>query len=149
MRLNLKAMGHFKWKLVAATWAVSTILTFGAASSLVNAAHVRAVHVQSGKTPPKIDQTIVAIPAPELADIVKQMSVLHPDVKIDVRPNGNLRVAIRAEVHYGEWRAAMADLMQAGAPDTVFETVSICGAGCDGAYCAAEFSVKKIRYIVI
>lgn len=144
MNVDLKAMDHFRLKLMAATWALGLVLTVGAVSSFLNAVHLHAgASMHARKAVPRIELISSVLPSAELANIAQQISELHPGVKLTVTSGGNLRVAIESEMHYSAWRAAIADLMQSGTPETVFETISICGPGCDGSFCAAEFSVKK------
>lgn len=149
MKLDIAQLDRVQLQVAAATCLVAMGLAYGAITTTLHAVHVRAeIAAQGGKSLPKVERTSTPLPEPEVNNIIKRLSVLHPEVKIVANGTGIVQIAVPGAAQYSEWRAAIADLLQSGGRETVIETVSICGAACSGSYCVAEFSLKNTHYAV-
>lgn len=148
MRRNLNSFSRTSLKFSTLIWFIGIALSYGAISSAGEALRL----YKSFPTEPnlsRVERSTTPLTAIELREFVQRLEALHPGVQIAAVETGNIRVSVSEASQYTEWRAAIADLMQMGSADTVFETVSICGASCEGMYCGAEFSAKKVRYAVV
>jgi hypothetical protein len=147
MSFSFRKFDLLQLRVIAAVWVVAIGASVAAMASLADATRVQAKIAADAVQPmPTVKRSAVPLADPELDEIVRRLSVLHPGVKLEKRTGGTLRVMISDSARYGDWRATIGDLLQAGTADTVFRTVSICGAGCGSEYCSAEFSAMKVRY---
>jgi hypothetical protein len=137
---------RFPLRVTGLIWLAGALLTYGSIASMV---HAIQVHQDAGASmsnaPSRIERIAKPLALPEATAIVKRLEVLHPAVKFSVN-GGNITISVQAPSAYDDWRVAIADLLQSGDATTSVETESICGAGCSGGYCVAEFSLKKVEF---
>lgn len=149
MKFTIKAFDAIQLKVVGSVWLAGALLSYGAIHAMTSAVRAKTeIVAQGGKPLPKIERASTPLEKAATTALIQQLTILHPAVSIQEMSNGHINILIKSPTDYNEWRAAVADLMQAGGTDTMVETISICGANCSGSYCAAEFAVKKIRYVV-
>ena len=149
MRFSFKSIDRHLLGGVVVVWIGGVALAAGALTAFVDANRLHD-EVQTDATVisrAKIERIVTPVSPADLAAIAKQLGGAHPAVKVDVQ-GGNLRLSIKSAQGYSEFRAAIADMMQSGASDFTYETVTICGANCDTTYFVAEFAVKRGRYEV-
>lgn len=124
----------------------ATVLTIGGLAALPGAVKSAAnVAGQSASTLPSLKIESTAPPVDVMAAIAARLGKSYPGVSAKI--NGDIfKISIADPSAYSRWQAAIGDLLLTGGKNTIFETVSICGANCSGEYCVAEFRPREVRY---
>jgi len=148
MKISIAYVEKFRLWIAGFLCLSALILTFGALSSVAKT--MKTVRTGGGDYSaimPKVTRTVTDLTPDETAGIIRQMKILHPSVDVVQSGAGRLSVSIQDAALFSEWKAAIADLsFSGGNNDVKFELVTLCGAGCDGRYCLAEYMPRHVKH---